>query len=437
MIATATPLRNEPCISAAPELSPVPEPTKPLRIAILGYRSHPFGGGQGIYIKYLSKALVDAGHQVDVISGEPYPHLDKRVKLIKLPGLNLYENGLLSLRPKHLTSFANIVEWFSKLTGGFAEPYAFGRRANAYLKKYGHQYDLIHDNQCLAYGMLDIQQRQPLVTTLHHPITSDLQLALDACTNPWQRLLVRRWHSFLFMQSKVVKRLQHIITVSERSQIDIADAFGIQSQDIHLIYNGIDTEEFTPRQGIERNPWRIMATASADQPLKGLRYLIEAYAQLLNKYPQLELLVVGKPQAGGPTERLLKKLKVADKVRFVSGISTEQLVDYYAEASIAVVPSLYEGFGLPAGEAMACEVPVIAAKGGALPEVVGEAGIQVPTADSNAIAQAVEQLLNNPEQRQQLALAGRKRILQQFSWQVAAKTLTHYYYQVLEQHADR
>lgn len=435
--ATATELQLESQPQVTEKPSSVPEPATSLRIAILGYRSHPFGGGQGIYIKYLSKALVEAGHQVDVISGEPYPHLDERVKLIKLPGLNLYENGLLSLRPKHLTSFANIVEWFSKLTGGFAEPYAFGRRANAYLKEHGHQYDLIHDNQCLAYGMLDIQQRQPLVTTLHHPITSDLQLALNACTNPWQRLLVRRWHSFLIMQGKVVRRLQHIITVSERSQIDIADAFGIQSQSIHLIYNGIDTEEFAPRQGVERNPWRIMATASADQPLKGLRYLIEAYAQLLPSYPQLELLVVGKPREGGPTEQLLKRLKLEDKVRFVSGISTEQLVDYYAEASIAVVPSLYEGFGLPAGEAMACEVPVIAAKGGALPEVVGDAGIQVATADSNAIAKAIENLLDNPEKRQQLAKAGRARILQQFSWQVAAKTLTQYYFQVLEKHANR
>lgn len=434
MTATATALYSEPL---APDLAIDAQAVKPLKIAILGYRSHPFGGGQGIYIKYLSKALVEAGHQVDVISGEPYPHLDERVKLIKLPGLNLYENGLLSLRPRHLNSIANITEWFSKLTGGFAEPYAFGRRVNAYLKQHGQQYDLIHDNQCLAYGMLAIQERQPLVTTLHHPITSDLQLALDASRNWWERLLVRRWHSFLHMQGQVVRKLKHIITVSERSQIDIADAFGIQANGIHLIYNGIDTEEFVPRSGIERNPWRIMATASADQPLKGLRYLIEAYAKLLPQYPQLELLVVGKPREGGPTEKLLKQLGMENKVRFVSGISTEELVDYYAEASIAVVPSLYEGFGLPAGEAMACEVPVIAAKGGALPEVVGDAGIQVPTADSSAIAAAISELLEHPEQRAALAKAGRARILEQFSWQVAAQTLTQYYSQVLDAHANR
>ena len=414
-----------------------PQAFKPLRIAILGYRSHPFGGGQGIYIKYMSKALVEAGHQVDVISGEPYPHLDERVNLIKMPGLNLYENGLLSLRPHHLTSWANIVEWTSKLTGGFAEPYTFGMRASKYLKKHGNKYDLVHDNQSLSYGMLAIQQRLPLVMTLHHPITSDLQLALDASNKWWEKLLIRRWHSFLHMQRNVVRRLQHIVTVSECSQRDIVKAFDIADENISLVYNGIDIEEFAPRPHIERKPMRLMATASADQPLKGLRYLLEAYASLLPQYPELELLVVGKPKPGGATEKLLKKLKIDRKVQFVSGISTEKLVDYYAEATLAVVPSLYEGFGLPAGEAMACEVPVISATGGALPEVVGDAGILVPKADSQAIADAIVDLLNDPGRREMLAKAGRRRIEERFCWQVAARNLTQYYYRVLEDYANR
>lgn len=433
----------EPAEAVAGQLDNIPAEVtrlaagKPLRICILGYRSQPFGGGQGIYIKYLSKALVDAGHKVDVISGQPYPHVDERVNLIKLPGMNLYETGLGSLRPHHLTSYANIVEWMSKLTGGFAEPYAFGRRANAYLKKHGHQYDLIHDNQSLSTGMLHIQKRQPLVMTLHHPITSDLEIALNAANKWWERLLIRRWHSFLKMQSKVAKRLDNVITVSERSQQDIAKAFGIEQDGIHLIYNGIDTEEFCPREGITRKPNRLMATASADQPLKGLRFLLLAYAKLLKEYPDLELLVVGKPKPGGATEKLLKELNIEDKVQFVTGISTEQMVDYYAEATIAVVPSVYEGFGLPAGEAMACEVPVVSTRGGALPEVVGDAGVLVPVEDADAIAAAVKDLLDNPEKREALGKAGRERILQTFCWHVAARTLTQYYQQVIAKHADR
>lgn len=407
------------------------------KICILGYRSHPYGGGQGIYIKYLSKALVEAGHQVDVISGQPYPQLDEGVRLIKMPGMNLFENGLASLRPHHLKSWTNIIEWSSKLTGGFAEPLCFGRRVNKYLKQYGHQYDLIHDNQSLSYGMLDIQKRLPLVTTLHHPITSDLDIALNAATGVIERLLIKRWHSFLDMQAKVVKQLDHIVTVSERSRVDIAKAFGVPQDRIELVYNGIDTSVFKPMPHITKNPWRIMATASADAPLKGLRYLLEAYASLLSQYPQLELLVVGKPKPDGETQKRLCQLNIEQRVQFVSGISTDDLVAYYAEASMVVVPSLYEGFGLPAGEAMACGVPVISTNGGALPEVVGEAGLTVDTADSQAIADNIERLLNDKSLAEQLAHAGRERILKLFCWSVAAQQMSQYYQDVIDDYANR
>ncbi|MFT6368921.1 MAG: glycosyltransferase involved in cell wall biosynthesis, partial [Bacteroidia bacterium] len=203
------------------ETGALPEHCRSLRIALLGYRSQPFGGGQGVYLKYLSKALVEAGHKVDVISGPPYPHLDPRVRLIELPSLDLFENGLGSLRLQHLRSWTNIIEWTSKLTGGFAEPYTFGRRAVKYLKQHGHNYDLVHDNQSLSYGMLQLQEMGiPLVTTLHHPITNDLRIALKAARSWHERLLIRRWHSFLNMQKKVVKKLHNIVTVSDCSRQD-------------------------------------------------------------------------------------------------------------------------------------------------------------------------------------------------------------------------
>lgn len=409
---------------------------RPLRIALLGYRSQPYGGGQGVYLKYLSKALVELGHRVDVISGPPYPHLDPRVRLIKLPSLDLFENGLASLRPHHLRSMSNIIEWSSKLTGGFAEPYTFGRRAVKYLRAHRDDYDLVHDNQSLSYGMLQLQAMGiPLVTTVHHPITSDLRIAVAAAKRWWERLLIRRWHSFLRMQKKVVGRLQHVVTVSDCSRSDIARDFGLQPAGIDLVYNGIDTAEFRPLPDIPRRPLRLMATASADAPLKGLRYLLRAYASLLPRYPALELLLVGRPKPGGGTERLLHHLGIADRVQFVSGISTAQMVAYYAEASIAVVPSVYEGFGLPAGEAMACGVPVVSTDGGALPEVVGEAGVVVPARDVAALAEGIADLLEDPARRQALGVAGRQRILEHFSWDVCAREMTHYYQRVLS--ADR
>jgi glycosyltransferase involved in cell wall biosynthesis len=406
--------------------------TKPLKICLLGYRSHPYGGGQGVYINYLSKALVEAGHAVDVISGPPYPILDPRVRLIEMPSLDLFANGLGSLRLHHMRSMSNIIEWLSKLTGGFSEPYTFGRRVVKYLRKHGHQYDLIHDNQSLSYGMLELQRMGlPLVTTLHHPITSDLRIAIRAASSWWHRLLIRRWHSFLGMQKRVVGRLQHIVTVSECSRQDIAKDFGIEPGGINLVYNGIDTDVFVPRDNIQRKPFRLMATASADQPLKGLRYLLEAFALLLPHYPELELLLVSKPKPGGETEQLIDQLGIRHRIIFVNGITTEEMVDYYAQASVAVVPSVYEGFGLPAGEAMACAVPVVSTDGGALPEVVGDAGLIVPTRNSEALADAITTLLNNPALREKFSEQGRAHILKNFSWRVAAMQMTGYYRQVL------
>lgn len=410
------------------------EHSRPLKICLLGYRSHPYCGGQGVYLHYLSKALVEAGHSVDVISGQPYPELDPRVKLIKMPGLNLFEeeHPTRALRLRHLLSWTDFFEWWSKLSGGFAEPYTFGRRAAKYLRRHGHHYDIVHDNQSLCYGLLDIEKAGlPVVATIHHPITRDRQLALDAAPDWRYRLLVRRWHSFLRMQIKVARRLRHIVTVSKQSERDIVEQFGVTPEQIELVYNGIDTEVFRPQPRIRRRPLRLMTTASADQPLKGLRFLLQALAELRQRHPDLELLVVGRLQEGGATEQLLHQLELQDAVRFVSGISNREMAEYYASAGVVVCPSLYEGFGLPAGEAMACGVPVVSSDGGALPEVVGNAGVVVPAGDSGALARALAELLADEPRRAALGEKGRARIEAHFSWRLAADRLVEYYRRIL------
>ena len=408
------------------------QPQRALHICLLGYRSAPFGGGQGIYLKYLSKALVDAGHQVDVISGQPYPHLDPRVRLIPMPGMNLFETGLGSLRVHHLSSLTNIIEWASKLSGGFAEPYCFGRRVVKYLKRFGRHYDIIHDNQSLSYGMLELQRLGfPLVTTIHHPVTSDLRMALKAAKNWRERLFIKRWHYFLKMQKRVAGELHHVVTVSEQSREDIAAAFDLQPAAIHLVHCGIDTEEFRPLPEVAKIPRRIMATVSADQPLKGVRYLFEAMATLLPKYPDLELLLVGKPREGGEADQLIDTLGLRQHIRTVSGISTEEMVRYYNEAEVAIVPSVYEGFGLPAGEAMSCATALVSTTGGALPEVVGDAALQVPVRDSQALSAAIGSLLDDASLRQRLEQAGRERIETLFCWHRSAAQMLDYYHTVI------
>jgi glycosyltransferase involved in cell wall biosynthesis len=414
------------------------EPVRPLRICLLGYRSHPYGGGQGVYLRYLSKALLELGHQVDVISGPPYPHLVPGVRLIEMPSMNLYETGLLSLRPRHLRSLSNVIEWLSKLTGGFAEPQAFGRRALKYLRAHRADYDIVHDNQSLSYGVLALQREGvPLVTTIHHPITGDLRLALAACRWWWPKLLTLRWHSFLRMQKRVARELRHVVTVSACSLRDIANDFAVPAERISLVPNGVDTEVFAPDEAVARKPLQIMATASADQPLKGLAVLLRAFAGLLPAHPGLRLLVVGRPRAGGDTEKLIAALGVGPHIDFVSGISTAELVRHYRESTLVVVPSLYEGFGLPASEAMACGSAVISSDGGALPEVVGDAGVLVPAGNVAALAEAIAVLLADPARRGELGQRARARMLDRFCWRRSARQMTRYYEQVLAADGNR
>ena len=405
-----------------------------LKICLLGYRGNPYSGGQGIYLKFLSRALVERGHQVDVIAGEPYPELDERVRLIRLPGLNLFaaENHVTALRPRHLLSWTDFIEWFSMLTGGFAEPYTFGRRLVQYFKRHRPDYDIVHDNQSLCYGTLRLQNMGvPLLTTIHHPITSDLRIALQSAESWKLRLLVRRWHSFLRMQKKVVSQLDHLVTVSRASRSDIAKDFAVPEVRLHIVHNGIDTEVFQPMPHIRREACTVMVTASADAPLKGLDYLIRAVARLADELPELRLIVLGRLKKDGDTAKLIRHLHIADRITFHSGITSGQIADMYARATCAVVPSVYEGFGFPAGEAMACGVPVIATDGGALPEVVGDAGITVPVQDAGAIADALRVLLADSSLRRKLAENGRERILKKFSWGLAAGQMEKLYRRII------
>lgn len=406
-----------------------------LRIALLGYRSHPHVGGQGIYLQYLSKALVELGHSVDVISGPPYPELDPRVSLIKLPSLDLYAhpNPTRALELKHFLSLADFYEWWSKLSGAFGEPYCFGRRLHAHFKKHQPHYDIVHDNQSLCYGLLELQKRGVnVIATVHHPITQDRDLALAAATGKGQRWLINRWYSFLAMQQSVVQKLNHVITVSQQSQRDIAQAFDRPTEKIHVIANGIDTTIFKPIDTLVRIPFRLITTASSDQPLKGLSILLRAIAGLRNEFPALQLVVIGKLKENGETEKELQALALHEAVQFKSGISTQALVEEYAQASIAIVPSLYEGFGLPAAEAMACATPLICSDGGALPEVVGNAARLVRAGNVDDMQIALRELLTDAKACEQLATQGRLHILQQLSWDCVGKKMERFYYQVLE-----
>lgn len=410
---------------------PYSPPAKPLRIALLGYRSAPFSGGQGIYLKYLSRALTAQGHQVSVISGPPYPDLDDNVRLHTLPSCDLYKHGLRSVPISMLVSDPLARrEWLSKLTGGFVEPWTFGERARDWLLPRLAEFDLIHDNQTLADGVLDLQRAGvPLVTTIHHPITRDRRLALDAEPRWYYRLFIERWHSFLNMQGRVARGLDHIVTVSSMSKSDIVADFGVDPARISVLHNGVDAALFRPLPHVERHPCQLMATASADTPIKGLHILLAAASDLVDRYPELSLTLIGKPRPGGDTERLVRDLNLQERVRWVSDVDHETIVGLYAESTIAVVPSLYEGFGLPAVEAMACGIPLVSSDGGALGEVVGDGGTVVPAGNVGALTQAIDALLSDSAARDEWGQRARARVEAHFSWDICAQRLVDYYHQ--------
>jgi glycosyltransferase involved in cell wall biosynthesis len=403
---------------------------RPLRIALLSYRSKPHCGGQGIYIRHLSRELVALGHSVEVFSGQPYPELDPGVTLTKVPSLDLYRepDPFRVPRPREFRDLVDVEEFLTMCTAGFPEPKTFSRRVAKVLRGRVDEFDVVHDNQVLGYGMLDIEKLGlPLLTTLHHPITFDRRIDLAAATTWRRKLTLRRWYGFLRMQGKVARRARKILTPSEASRRDIAKDFGVDPARMRVILLGVD-DGFRPPTA-PRVPGRILAMASADAPMKGIATLLEAFAKLRVER-DVELVLVSKPQEGGRTEQLVETLGIGDSVRFVHGISDAELVDLMGSAEVACVPSLYEGFSLPTAELMACETPLVVSRAGAIPEVVGPDGLcadLVTPGDVFELEQALERMLDDPERRARMGAAGRQRVLEKFSWRaVAAATASAY-----------
>jgi glycosyltransferase involved in cell wall biosynthesis len=423
---------------------PAPVPARPpgpggLRIAFLIYRGNPLCGGQGVYTRHLTRELVALGHSVEVFAGQPWPQLDEGVGFTPVPGLDLYRDPdpFRVPHPREFHDAQDLTEFAVMCAAGFGEPLAFSRRIRKVLARRVGQFDLVHDNQCLGSGMLGlIKDGWPLLTTLHHPITVDRQLALDHTTNPWQRFTTRRWFGFLRMQVRVARRLPAVITVSESSCRDISAQLKVVPDRVSVVPVGVDHTVFEPIAGVTPVPGRLIVTSSSDVPLKGLVPLLEAVAKLRTER-EIELVVIGRPRPGGRVDRAIARLSLADIVRCVSGISDRELATLYGEAQVAVVPSLYEGFSLPAVEAMACGVPVVATTGGALPEVVGrdgETGLLVEPNDPGALAAAIARLLDDADLRARLGAAGRARALTRFTWAVTAAGTADRYRAMLAGH---
>jgi MMP alpha-(1->4)-mannosyltransferase len=417
---------------------------RPLRIALLAYRGKPHVGGQGVYTRHLAKALVDLGHHVEVLGGQPYPVLDPRVPLVELPSLDIYNDHFPMRMPGlwEVKDWTDLVELTSFSAGQFPEPLAFSLRAWRHLRGRAGDFDVVHDNQCLGYGLLAIERDGlPVLATIHHPITVDRRLEIEHAQGWYKRLTLRRWYSFTNMQSRVAQRMARVVTVSENSFQDIAADHGVDPNRMAIVPVGVDVDLFRPLPDVAPVPGRLVTTASADVTMKGLAYLLEALAKLRTERDDVHLVVIGRRKPGGKSDETIRRLGLEDAVTFVTGVPEERIIELYSEAELAVVPSLYEGFSLPAIEAMACGTPLIATSGGALPEVVGadgDAALVVPPGDSEALASKIRWALGRDDLRSGVGARGRQRVVDQWSWRhTAEKTAEQYRVRLAEHERSR
>jgi glycosyltransferase involved in cell wall biosynthesis len=423
-----------------------------LRVALLSYRGNPRSGGQGVYVRFLSRELAKLGHEVTVFSGQPWPVVDEAqgVKLVKVPSLDLYRepDPFRIPKPAEVRSVVDLLEVATMMTGGFPEPLTFSLRARALLRRRQGDFDIVHDNQSFGRGLLGLMEDGwPLIGTCHHPVSVDRLVDLAHAPTRWGELSRRRWYRFVEMQNRVARKLPRIVTVSSSSRRDIVEQMGVAAERVAVVPIGADHELFRPLPGTARVRGRIMTTASADVPMKGLAYLLEALAKLRTSSPEAHLVVIGEPREESAASRVMGRLGLEGAVTFRPGVSERELVELYSQASVVAVPSLYEGFSLPAVEAMACEAPVVASAGGALPEVVGPDGgaaLLVPPADPGALAAALDRVLSSwdgfarpgrydpgCDLAVRLGKAGRRRVLERFTWARCAAGLAEQYRSVL------
>lgn len=403
-----------------------------MRIALLSYRSKQHSGGQGVYVRHLSAGLAELGHDVTIFSGQPYPEdLHPKVELVKVPSLDLYREPDPFRTPKlrEFRDWIDVLEYSIMAVSGFPEPLTFSLRARRLDLS---DFDIVHDNQSLGYGLLSILRKQPFVATIHHPISRDRAVDI-AASSGLRKLSMRRWYGFVRMQARVARRIPTLLGVSSVSAADAVHDFKLDPGQFRVVPLGVDTDLFAPNDN--RVPGRIVVVASADKPLKGIAHFLEAAAKLRTEH-DIDVHLVSTIEAGGETAKRIAEGDLAGAVTVHSGISDEKLAELISSAQVMVVPSLYEGFSLPAVEALACGTPLVASAAGALPETVGDAGVLVTPGDVQEIVTEVARFLTEPDHWAEYSTRGRERALDKYSWVAVARSTVAVYEEERARRAD-
>jgi glycosyltransferase involved in cell wall biosynthesis len=413
-----------------------------MKICYLLHQGKMHSGGQGVYLYNITREMVDLGHEVHVMVGPPYPEIAPGITSDEMDTFSLFE----VFRTLHFGFFQNRhpLEFFRPLNlyqvattrfGMFSDMAAFSMRAYDRLRHIQpeRQFDIVHDVQVLGYGTLLIKAGgMPVVANIHHPLAVDRRNALMQARTLREKL---RWILFypFFMQDIVMKRVDRIITGSNHSAQSIQRVFNVPASHVEIIHDGVDTETFRPLDDVEKEPQSILFVGNSEDRNKGARYLLEAL-RLLRRDMDFHLTFVDKARDDLTlVPGLVKRLGLTSRITYTGRVSTEELVRLYNRAEILVSPSLYEGFGLPAAEAMACGTPVIATTAGAFPEVVadGETGWLVTPGDARALADAIRRLMADPVQRGKMGAAARRRMQERFTWRETARKTVALYEEIL------
>lgn len=410
-----------------------------MKICFLVYQGNMYSGGQGIYLHYLSRELVGLGHEVHVIAGVPVPRVTPEVQLHRLKTFSFWSlmddyeeyayrtHPMLFFHPVNFYEFASTRVTLSSLLNMFS--FRAYHKLNQ-LERDG-PFDIIHDNQTLGYGVWMMQAGgRPVVASVHHPLSIDRDNELRQASSLGKLISRAVWFPWM-MQAWVARRVDRVITGSQSSATSIIDAFRLPKEQIRVIYDGVDPDMFRPRQEIEREPCNVLFVGHTEDKNKGFRYLLEALV-LLDEGQKYHLVVVQRPRSR-EARRLVQELGLQGRVTFLEGLSTDELVRQYNRAQLLVSPSLYEGFGLPAAEALACGTPVVATTAGALPEIVedGVSGCSVPPGKVKPLADAIRGLLEDPERCRMMGEAGARRMRERFSWRRTAEETVTLYEEVL------
>jgi glycosyltransferase involved in cell wall biosynthesis len=228
------------------------------------------------------------------------------------------------------------------------------------------------------------------------------------------------------MQAFVARRAACVITSSTASAGHIVRDFGVDPARIRMLGNGLDTDHFRPDPARPRAAGELLCVARASDPNKGVPVLVRALARLPGA---VRLSLVDQDHPDHPARRLAARYGCADRLHVTGPLSRQDLLDAYRRATLVVVPSREEGFGLPAAEAMACGTPVVASRAGALPELLetGGGGLLVPPDDAEALAKGIATLLEQPAARAELGARAPARIAAAYAWpRVAERTAAVY-----------